>query len=41
MCYRQEISILNIKAFVGLLCLLLAMAALVFVPGNPFLASES
>ena len=31
MCYYYEISILNIKAFVGLLFLLLAMAALLFL----------
>jgi protein-S-isoprenylcysteine O-methyltransferase Ste14 len=32
LCYNYEISILNIKAFVGLLLLLLAMAALLFIP---------
>jgi protein-S-isoprenylcysteine O-methyltransferase Ste14 len=32
MCYYYEISIVNIKAFVGLLFLLLAMAALLFIP---------
>src|ERR1022692_5212403 len=31
-CYFYEISILNIKAFIGLLFLLLAMAALLFIP---------
>ena len=31
-CYFYEISILNIKAFVGLLFLLLVMAALLFIP---------
>src|SRR5450631_790201 len=32
MCYYYEISILNIKAFGGLLFLLLIMAALLFIP---------
>jgi protein-S-isoprenylcysteine O-methyltransferase Ste14 len=32
LCYCYEISILNIKAFIGLLFLLLAMAALLFIP---------
>src|ERR1035441_10218298 len=31
-CYFYEISILNIEAFVGLLFLLLVMAALLFIP---------